>query len=454
MNAVGIEIGKNFWTVTHLEAAILGLKLKGYFTIDTGTDSEKAAIVKKFITEAGITDARITIGFDRFNSITKVLSLPAPDRDSVEGMLKFEIEKHIPFSIDDANYDFQIIESKKGVQIVTAAAIKKEVTEKILDVFRGTGLKVDSVITDKLALHNALHYLKKLPKDRSLIFMHVNDDLIVIETYGAGIPIDSRSIKRRDRGDWIKAVIRELKFAELSAKAQTGKIPSQIIFSSEAPIDESIISALKSDIETPLIVDSFKLPDGSAVKNPVSFGLALRSLEKGPLRLNIFKGLVKKDSATVPLFNIKYAAIALVFALVTGASYLIQDRLVLARLDSAIEAVGVKGDDLNGLRKRFKTIEERITVLEGTDYKGLQSLNILNGLAANMPKGTWITGFDFSESEISIEGYSEQASGLLISLEQSGIVKEVEFSGPVTKISDGKERFRLKAKKKADGGRA
>lgn len=454
MNAIGIEIGKNCWTVTHLERSLLGLRLRGYFTSNTGTDSEKAAFIKKMLTEAGATEASITIGLDRFNSITKVLTLPAPDHESVEHMLKFEIEKHIPFSINEANYDCQIIESKKGTQTVALGITKKEVTEKVFDVLRGAGLEPDCVVTDKLALYNTLRYLKKVPKDSGLIFVHANNDLVAIETYGARIPIDSRSIKRRDRGDWIKAVIRELKFAELSAKAQTGKVPSQIIFSSEAPIDESIISALKSDIETPLIVDSFKLPDGSVVKNPVSFGLALRSLEKGPLRLNIFKGLVKKDSSTAPLFNIKYAATALAFALVTGVSYLIQDRLVLTRLDSAMAEIQEKGDDVKGLKKKLKSIEQRISAVEGTDNKAFESLNILNGLAANMPKGTWITGFDFSETWIEIEGYSEQASGLLISLEQSGIVKEVEFSGPVTKTTDGKEHFRLKAKKKADGGRA
>lgn len=454
MNAIGIEIGKNFWNVTHLEGGLLGLKLKGYFIIDTGTDSEKAAVVKKRITEAGITDVRIAIGLDRFNSITKILSLPAPNQESIEGMLKFEIEKHIPFSINDANYDFQVIESKKGAQTVALGIIKKEVTEKVFEVFRGAGLEPDCVITDKLALYNALGFLKKLPKDRCVSFIQVKNDFIAIETFGAGIPVDSRFIRTGKDAEWTNAVLKELRFAELSAKAQTGIKPERIILASDVVIEESSISALKSAFEVPLVFDSFRLQDGSTVRNLGSFGLALRSLDKGLLKLNIFKGQVKKDSAATPLFNMKFAAIALVLGLMTGASYLIQDRLVLARLDSAITEIEAKGDDVKGLKTKLKSIEERISAIEGTDYRALESLYILNGLASNISKGTWITGFEFSESGISVEGYSEQASSLLLSLEQSGVIKEAEFTGPVTKTKDGKERFRMKAKVKAGGGQA
>lgn len=454
MHAIGIEIDKDCWKITHIEGGLLGFKLRAFFTIAAGTNLEKAAAVKKMISDAGAADARITIGLDRFNSITKILSLPAPNQESVEGMLKFEFEKHIPFTIESANYGFQIIDSKKGAHTVALAASKKEVTAKILEVFRGAGLVPGGIVSDKLALYNALGFLKKIPKDKCLTSMHIKDHLVTIETFNKSIPVDSRFIKKNKGGEWIKAVARELKFAELSAKAQTGIKPEQIILLSDELIDESTISALKSCVEAQLILDAFKLPDGSAIKSLVSFGLALRSLEKGPLELNMFTVENRIDGLKALAFNFKYAAAAVVFGIVTGVSYLIQDNLVLSRLDSAIAQTEAKGDDVKGLKMKLKSIDQRILDLERTDYRSVESLAVLNGLASNLPKGTWITGFDLTEAGISIEGYSEQASSLLLSLEQSGFVTEAEFSGPVTKTAEGRERFRLKAKIKSGVGQA
>jgi len=86
----------------------------------------------------------------------KKVSLPLMDEKELKEAIPWELEQYIPYSINEVNYDFQILpgENAEGNMDVLIVAAKKDVTGTYIDIVTEAGLNPVVLDVDVFALEN------------------------------------------------------------------------------------------------------------------------------------------------------------------------------------------------------------------------------------------------------------------------------------------------------------
>ena len=89
---------------------------------------------------------------------TRFVKLPPIEEDSVEQLVAFEAQQHVPFPIDEVVWDWQMLPGSEGDKEVVLVAIKGDALNEINDTVIEAGLHTKDVDTSPMALFNALRH--------------------------------------------------------------------------------------------------------------------------------------------------------------------------------------------------------------------------------------------------------------------------------------------------------
>jgi len=164
--AIGVDIGTSAVKVVKLKffkenTALCGFELEPT-PLDLDEFFKKAASSpdanksnSPFLFKCGI-----NISVSGPSAIIRYLSFPAMSSDEMKKALKFESQKHIPFSIDEVNLDSYVLKQDlpDNKMLVLLAAVKKEFINKRLKIIADAGINVNIVDIDSIALINAFNF--------------------------------------------------------------------------------------------------------------------------------------------------------------------------------------------------------------------------------------------------------------------------------------------------------
>ena len=154
---VGLDIG------TH---AIKAVKLKvlkdgaveccGFGLEPVGLDLEPA--LKKISQQLGC--ANVNISLSGPSVVVRYVNFPRMQQDELRQALKFEAQKHIPFSVNEVSLDAHILKDDlpDNKMLVLVAAAKKELIDQRLKLIRSAGLNAGLIDIDSLAMANAFNF--------------------------------------------------------------------------------------------------------------------------------------------------------------------------------------------------------------------------------------------------------------------------------------------------------
>jgi general secretion pathway protein L len=136
------------------------------------------------------------------------------------------------------------------------------------------------------------------------------------------------------------------------------------------------------------------------------------------------------------LSRVSIAALALCGLLVplTFAHSLYRYDNASAQLDTLIEPLGEKAKTVRlELDKRAKRIAELETMRKTIEDRK-PAIAIWEELARVLPDSSFLTDLSITQDKVSIAGYSQSATAIIVALEGSGIFDEVSFTAPVVKV--------------------
>jgi len=113
---------------------------------------EVATVIKQLLVEARIASRQVVVALPEAKVATKVLSVPKMKEEELLTALKFEAEAFVPFPLDEANLDFQILEEGKSEMRVMLVAAPKRLIDKYLQVLFLAGLTPQALETEMMAL--------------------------------------------------------------------------------------------------------------------------------------------------------------------------------------------------------------------------------------------------------------------------------------------------------------
>jgi type IV pilus assembly protein PilM len=127
---------------------------------DNSPDSLKKNL-RVFLDGLPVPPKKVRIAVSGPNVLTRRISLPSMTAAELKGAIRFEAERHIPFSIDECVLDSQILNSspdKKTMNVMLVAA-KKDLVLQRVKLLEELGLYPDMIDVDIFCLMNAFEGL-------------------------------------------------------------------------------------------------------------------------------------------------------------------------------------------------------------------------------------------------------------------------------------------------------
>jgi type IV pilus assembly protein PilM len=122
---------------------------------------EKAVLtaVKDLLSTRGIAARHCNVTAPGYQVFSKFVKLPAVDNHKVKQIIHYEAQQNIPYPIEQAVWDFQILGALPSGELeVLLVAIKADAIESLFRIADSAGSKIDVVDASPAALCNAFRY--------------------------------------------------------------------------------------------------------------------------------------------------------------------------------------------------------------------------------------------------------------------------------------------------------
>ena len=167
-----------------------------------GFDLEESQLdpveILKKIKHAQETDL-VNISFCGSSTVIRYVNFLRMNKSELKQSLKFEAQKHIPFSLNEVNLDAEILKNDlpENKMLVLIAAIKKETLQQRLKILESAGFKPGVIDIDSIALVNAFNF--NYPKidvaeNKSICLLNIGATISNVNILENGAPRLSRDI--------------------------------------------------------------------------------------------------------------------------------------------------------------------------------------------------------------------------------------------------------------------
>jgi Tfp pilus assembly protein PilN len=447
--SVGIDIESDRVSLVYLKASLKGLCLAAHaiYPLEKEDPEEKTAEIRKsvneFLRKHRISSADIFVGIRRDLTILRYIELPLAVKENLRGTLQYEMEKYVPLPVSEIYFDCQIIAEDKEANKLTVLLIvvKKEFIDPYLDRDNRLGEGISGIEINSTALANYLSDKPNTPNADTYAIVCLGSEHLELSLIKKRFLHYSRYVKIDKRGGSLQCfVLEELELLRKTLGQEQGRL--EVVFC--GPDADNVVELLKEreDIGLhPLELSRTGIP--SDVLAP-AYGLALKGIQKVPMDINLLPvGLRKKVSKVGYYTMFVLAGLFILSILAWGGSNILHQKRVSDKFDSEIKQLGIEVADINRTQARLKELENKIDAINALRQRHVPVLSVLRDLSKEIPEGTWLDRLAFTDKGGEIEGYAGSASALIPLLAASPLLKDVAFLSPITKRTDGKERFRI-----------
>ena len=363
----------------------------------------------------------VAIGLPRGSVTVKPIDLP-PVAGVLRDMVKFELERHLPFPAEDAPFDFLPLPLNGDSSLVSGrrvlvAAADRRIVDSAVRLVEEARLRPVSMT---LAAHDLLG-LVRVPSNKHVVWVHRSGDASDLLFLAGGTMVLSRSVPSADEGritDEIRRSFTVTRWRGCDAVWVSGD--------GGPPLKKTItpLNELGAPVtEPPYTLRARKLLAAAEDKSGAAQLAIAVAAGRGVRPLDLIPDTLRPRRLTRPqMTTLGLAGVAILLAVIAllAPGYRARRQLAALNADIARMAPDVRGvekvlGELDAKRRLLATIQS----LETTAIRPLPVLRELTGQAA-------------------------AASGLIPVLENSPRFARVEFASPVTRGRD-KEQFRIRA---------
>jgi len=155
------------------------------------------AAIERLWRELGLRKGEVRVGIASPRVIVRPVELPAMPEEDLAGALRFQAQELIPIPIDEAVFDFQVLdtmpplegEEGTGTSRVLLAAAHRETVTRLVDAVRAAGLRAAAIDVVPLALVRALTIVPTddtAPGAEAIVSMGGGTTVVVV--HEAGLP--------------------------------------------------------------------------------------------------------------------------------------------------------------------------------------------------------------------------------------------------------------------------
>lgn len=478
---IGIEFKNDSFSIACLKNDLSGIKLLASHVFPLRDDDETLEEINSFIYRNSMQTKEVFVGIPLGWSIIKFIDVPSPkgkSKDALINMMRFEIERHIPYPIEDVFFDFQVVEKSETVYKVMFVVVYKEKIDYVKEFLDKISLKPEIVTLSAFAILNSIEFsetlvggwqnllgITKKPNiwgHRHEIYgsLFINDDTAHIAVLRGGFCVHHNSFIL-NQSNSPAAVVDDIysKLTVLPPHLSLEKIKKLILSGNTTSLPDlagALGTKLGINVQTINPVSKFLKSDKNVERPELAtlVGLCYSGLDIGTQKINLLPhkpGIaLRRGGALVSKISIPFI-LFLIIGIFAGET--VNDKRLLMKIEEKIKENEPEIKFMEGLSREINLFEkQRIFLADSKDNYAV--LTILSELSKIIPQEIWLTNFHYKETggkdnealkgELQISGYADSSSVLISILEDSTFFEKVEFVGPITKRRD-KEGFKIKA---------
>jgi type IV pilus assembly protein PilM len=479
----GLDIGTRSIKILQLKNSSQGLEMVNSKVVEIPhsiSEEERTSTVSRLLKDTFSTFkvAQLVSVIPRHLVTIRNIILPSINENEIQEMLTFEAEKHIPFSLDQMELNFQVLEreEEKEKSKVVLAALQKKVIDEHLSLLKSAGLKPDIVDVSSFAIFNSFKYSKEntgkkvtalidlgaksteinIVKEGNLSFTRStllgSDDLTSLiqeelrsnfeeaeemkREYGliigSGIGERKREKVAEAGKPWGRKLIRELRYSfDAYGTESRGTEVERLILSGGGAKLKNLDKFLEKElgIEVKIANPLSKFSSESGPELTLATGLALRKNIENKMEIDLFPSSLRKEKEvkqkrmTLVLTSI-LIVVLISFGLLTSYNNLVQKEGRLANLNKELKNLKPLLSEIQGTRKRLSIIKSY------TDQR-TSSLEILRELSLIVPEEVHLSNLIFEKNKL-VDLTGKAASQPLVTrlatlLEDSDYFEKVEL---------------------------
>jgi len=195
--SIGLDIGSSAIKIVKLKFIKDGVELCD-FALEPAQVNPAEALgkIKQSLSQA--LDI-VNIGVSGSATVIRYVNFPEMNKDELKQALKFEAQKHIPFSIDEVNLDGYILKEAlpDNKMLVLLAAVKKDLINQRLKLIEDAGFKAGIIDIDSVALCNAFSFNYQADenlKPKAAALLNIGSSISNLNILEGGAPRLSRDI--------------------------------------------------------------------------------------------------------------------------------------------------------------------------------------------------------------------------------------------------------------------
>lgn len=477
----GVEFRDDSLTVSILKNGLSGISLISSASFPFKDDDMTISAIREHLKRHSAGSGRVFVTIpDRWALIkfTDVPSAKGKGRDALPNMMKYEIERHIPFDMDTVLYDFQVVQEKDPDCTVVFVTLLKSRAEKVSEFLKKLSLEPNGITVSSFAVLNSVelggihaggwksitgitsgsaHPAKKGEINISVYIDKAGASLAVIRN-GYALRVRSFPCGQDDPADALSADILGY-LSDVKTELDLDGYKKLMVSG-----DDSIFPGLASGLSSrtgAAIVAAKALPrfTGSmgakdAKDLAPSVGGCFGELGIGKYKINILPHKLdyeRNRAASLAAKILAFIAISLVVLI--GVSGFLKQKELLQRIDAELkknEPKIVQYRNLSAELESYRKQDDFLAAVQGSEL----TIEVLAELSKILPDDTWISNLQYGRpvrsdkdappGELMIGGYSDSASKLISVLEASPLFENVQFVGSINKTKD-KEGFKIKA---------
>jgi Tfp pilus assembly protein PilN len=421
-------------------ASVQGTRVET-FAVDA---EQPATALRAELNQRGLAARTVALGLPRAAVTVKPIDLPQVNGELRE-MVRFELERHLPFPSDDAAFDFVALPTESPAPTGPTSTRRVLITAADRRVVEGALRLADEARLRPLSLTVAAHDLLGLVASRQrgqVVWVHRVGENAALLFLADGHLVLSRSVPTADDATIASEIRRSYgvtRWRDADAIWVSGD--------GDAPEVAPALTTLGAPVTAPpftararALLDSITDPQRGAAELAVAVaaGPRVRPLDLLPVPLRP-RRLTRQQLTTI---GVLAAAVFLgVIAL------LVPGYRESRRLATINQRVAALDREVRGVEQTLQELERRrrlLATIQSIESSTVRPLPVLRELTELLPNNTWLSTVSIDGKGIELTGQAAASSDLIPILENSPRFERVEFASPVTRGRD-KEQFRIRA---------
>lgn len=418
--------------------ALKGRRVIHAFTVEA--QENPAEVLKAELETRRIRERKARVGISRNLAVVKALELPPVVDGSLAQMVTFELERHLPFPVEEVCFDFAgPARPREGPVKTLVVAAERRTVDHVLRLLQEANLRALSLT---VAAHDLITLVGRRPRAERVAWLHRTGEeatLLLLEgrqiRLSRGLPWTGEETLAGE----IRKSLTLLRWSELAELWVSGDGSRALETSPE-------LAALGRVAPPPFRPAAARaiaaLGDAESGLTLLALGVVL-----GPRwpALNLLPESLRPRQLTpgqlITTVNVT-VTVLLGLSVVFTRGY--QDQRYLERLSQEIRRLN---PDVRVVERLGAELEKKRRLLEtakALEESSLKPLPLLRELTEIIPADAWLTTLSLDAKGVELTGQATAANQLIPLLENSPRLEKAEFVSPVTKGRD-KEQFRIRA---------